>query len=31
MNKMNTKSILSHAKDFIKKRKAKKNNKKTTK
>ena len=31
MNKMNTKSILAHAKDFNKVRKAKKNDKKKTK
>ena len=31
MKKMSTKSILSHAKDFIKFRKAKRNNKKKTK
>ena len=31
MNKMNIKSILTHAKDFNKVRKAKKNNKKKTK
>ena len=31
MNKMNTKSILTHVKDFNKMRKAKTNNKKKTK
>ena len=31
MNKINTKSILTHVKDFNKMRKAKKNNKKKTK
>ena len=31
MNKINTKSILTHAKDFNKMGKAKKNNKKKTK